>query len=177
MLPQDPDILLSLVNTWLRDGREDLAGLCAERDVPERELTERLGAFGYRYDEASNQFKPDTERRSLMSDCLFCRIAAGEIPSSKVYEDELCYAFNDIAPQAPTHFLVIPKAHIGSVAEVDGTNSATVAHIFEVIAKVAKELGLESYRVVSNIGEQAGQSVPHLHFHVLAGRDMTWPPG
>ena len=112
-----------------------------------------------------------------MSDCLFCRIAAGEIPSSKVYEDELCYAFNDIAPQAPTHFLVIPKAHIGSVAEVDGTNSATVAHIFEVIAKVAKELGLESYRVVSNIGEQAGQSVPHLHFHVLAGRDMTWPPG
>ena len=112
-----------------------------------------------------------------MSDCLFCKIAAGEIPSSKVYEDELCYAFYDIAPQAPTHFLVIPKAHIGSVAEVSGENSAVVAHIFEVIAKVTAELGVESYRVVSNIGEQAGQSVFHLHFHVLGGRDMTWPPG
>ena len=111
-----------------------------------------------------------------MSDCLFCKIIAGEIPSSKVYEDELCYAFNDIAPQAPVHFLVIPKAHIGSVAEVNASNSAVVAHIFEVIAKVTKEMGLESYRVVSNIGEQAGQSVPHLHFQV-AGRDMTWPPG
>ena len=95
-----------------------------------------------------------------MSDCLFCRIIAGEIPSSKVYEDDVCFAFNDIAPQAPTHFLVIPKEHI-----------------FEVIAKLTKELGLESYRVVSNIGEQAGQSVFHLHFHVLSGRDMTWPPG
>lgn len=112
-----------------------------------------------------------------MSDCLFCKIAAGEIPSNKVYEDELVYAFYDIDPQAPTHFLVIPKAHIGSVAEVSGDNSAVVAHIFEVIAKVTKELGLDSYRVVSNIGEQAGQSVHHLHFHVLSGRDMTWPPG
>ena len=112
-----------------------------------------------------------------MSDCLFCKISAGEIPSNKVYEDALCYAFYDIDPQAPTHFLVIPKAHIGSVAEVTGDNSAVVAHIFEVIAKVTKELGLDSYRVVSNIGEQAGQSVHHLHFHVLSGRDMTWPPG
>ena len=112
-----------------------------------------------------------------MSDCLFCKISAGEIPSNKVYEDELCYAFYDIDPQAPTHFLVIPKAHIGSVAEVTGDNSAVVAHIFEVIAKVTKELGLDSYCVVSNIGEQAGQSVHHLHFHVLSGRDMTWPPG
>jgi len=112
-----------------------------------------------------------------MSDCLFCKIISGEIPSSKVYEDDVCYAFNDIAPQAPTHFLVVPKTHIGSVAEVDGGNSAAVAHIFEVIAKLTKEMGVESYRVVSNIGEQAGQSVPHLHFHVLAGRDMTWPTG
>ena len=112
-----------------------------------------------------------------MSDCLFCKISAGDIPSNKVYEDELCYAFYDIDPQAPTHFLVIPKAHIGSVAEVTGDNSAVVAHIFEVIAKVTKQLGLDSYRVVSNIGEQAGQSVHHLHFHVLSGRDMTWPPG
>ena len=112
-----------------------------------------------------------------MSDCLFCKIAAGEIPSNKVYEDEVCYAFHDIAPQAPTHFLVIPKAHIGSVSEITEDNSGVAAHIFEVIAKLSKELGLDSYRVVSNIGEQAGQSVPHLHFHVLAGRDMTWPPG
>lgn len=112
-----------------------------------------------------------------MSDCLFCKITAGEIPSSKVYEDDVCYAFNDIAPQAPTHFLVIPKEHIASVSGVNAGNSAVVAHIFEVIAKVTAELGIESYRVVSNIGEQAGQSVPHLHFHVLSGRDMTWPPG
>ena len=112
-----------------------------------------------------------------MSDCLFCKIAEGQIPSNKVYEDEVCYAFYDIDPQAPTHFLVIPKMHIASVAEVTEDNTAVVAHIFAVISKVTKELGLESYRVVSNIGEQAGQSVPHLHFHVLSGRDMTWPPG
>ncbi len=112
-----------------------------------------------------------------MENCLFCKIAAGEIPSSKVYEDELCLAFNDIDPQAPVHFLVIPKAHIGSVSEIGADNSAVVAHIFEVIAKATKEQGIESYRVVSNIGEQAGQSVLHLHFHVLSGRDMTWPPG
>ena len=109
--------------------------------------------------------------------CLFCKIVGGDIPSNKLYEDELCYAFYDIAPQAPTHFLVIPTDHIGSVAEVNGGNSAVVAHIFEVIARLCREKGLESYRVVSNIGEQAGQSVHHLHFHVLSGRDMTWPPG
>ena len=112
-----------------------------------------------------------------MDNCLFCKIIAGDIPSNKVYEDELCYAFYDIDPQAPTHFLVIPKAHIPSVSAVDEENQATVGHIFAVIAKLAKELGLDSYRVVSNIGEQAGQSVFHLHFHVLSGRDMTWPPG
>ena len=112
-----------------------------------------------------------------MSDCLFCKIAGGEIPSNKVYEDELCYAFYDIAPQAPTHFLVIPKAHIQSVSAVTEETTPIVGHIFAVIAKLAGELGLESYRVVSNIGAQAGQSVFHLHFHVLSGRDMTWPPG
>lgn len=112
-----------------------------------------------------------------MSDCIFCKIAQGEIPSKKVYEDDLCYAFYDIEPQAPTHFLVIPKTHIASAGEITAENSAVVAHIFEVIAKVARELGIESFRVVSNVGEQAGQSVRHLHFHVLAGRDMTWPPG
>lgn len=112
-----------------------------------------------------------------MSECLFCKIAAGEIPSNKVYEDDLCYAFYDIDPQAPVHFLVIPKAHITSVSAVHAENAPIVGHIFEVIAKLAEELKLESYRVVSNIGAQAGQSVFHLHFHVLSGRDMTWPPG
>ena len=114
-----------------------------------------------------------------MSDCLFCKIIAGDIPSSKVYEDDLCYAFNDIAPQAPTHFLVVPKTHITSVSVITAENSAVVAHIFEVIASLSKELGFDEagYRVVSNIGEAGQQSVPHLHFHVLAGRDMTWPPG
>ena len=112
-----------------------------------------------------------------MSDCLFCRITAGEIPSKKVYEDDLCYAFYDIDPQAPTHFLVIPKDHIASVSAVNEENAPVVGHIFAVIAKLTKELGLESYRVVSNIGQQAGQSVFHLHFHVLSGRDMTWPLG
>lgn len=112
-----------------------------------------------------------------MSDCLFCKIIAGDIPSKKVYEDELCYAFYDIDPQAPTHFLVIPKEHIQSVSQISEANQAVVGHIFAVIARLSKELGLESYRVVSNIGDQAGQSVLHLHFHVLAGRDMTWPPG
>ena len=112
-----------------------------------------------------------------MSDCLFCKIAAGEIPSNKVYEDDLVYAFYDIDPQAPTHFLVIPKAHIGSCGEITAENSAVVAHIFAVISQVTKQLGITDFRVVSNCGEQAGQSVHHLHFHVLAGRDMTWPPG
>ena len=112
-----------------------------------------------------------------MSECLFCKIAAGEIPSKKVYEDDLCYAFYDIDPQAPVHFLVIPREHIPSVSGVNEENQAVVGHIFAVISRLAKELGLESYRVVSNIGEQAGQSVFHLHFHVLSGRDMTWPPG
>ena len=110
-------------------------------------------------------------------DCLFCAISKGDIPSKKVYEDEQVYAFYDIDPQAPTHFLVIPKAHIVSAAAVSAENSAVVAHCFEVIAQVTKELGITDFRVVSNCGDQAGQSVKHLHFHVLAGRDMTWPPG
>ena len=112
-----------------------------------------------------------------MNDCLFCKIAAGEIPSTCLYNDDDVYAFRDINPQMPVHFLVIPKQHIQSVAAVDASNSAVVAHCFEVIAKIAKERGMDSFRVVSNIGEQAGQSVFHLHFHVLSGRDMTWPPG
>ena len=112
-----------------------------------------------------------------MSDCLFCKIAAGEIPSDCLYQDEQVFVFRDIDPQAPTHFLAIPRTHMDSAACVDETNSALVAHIFEVIARLAKEQGLEGFRVVSNVGESAGQSVKHLHFHVLSGRDMTWPPG
>ena len=109
-----------------------------------------------------------------MSNCLFCKIIAGEIPSTKVYEDELVLAFRDIAPQAPTHILVIPKAHIGSVAEVTAENSAVVAHIFEVIAQVAAQEGLtEGYRVVSNCGAHAGQTVHHLHFHILGGKQLA----
>lgn len=113
-----------------------------------------------------------------MADCIFCRIAAGEIPSNKLYEDDQLLAFYDLDPQAPTHFLVIPKAHIASAAEITPQNSAVVAHIYEVIARLAAELGLEQgFRVVTNCGPQGGQTVQHLHFHVLAGRDMTWPPG
>ena len=112
-----------------------------------------------------------------MEDCLFCNIIAGQIPSNKVYEDESVYAFYDIAPQAPVHFLVIPKVHIPSAAAVTADNSAVVAHCFEVIAQVTKQLGISEFRIVSNCGKSAGQSVDHLHFHVLAGRDMTWPPG
>ena len=109
-----------------------------------------------------------------MSDCIFCKIIAGEIPSTKVYEDDSILAFRDIAPQAPTHILVIPKQHIGSVAEITAENSAVVAHIFETIAKVAAAEGLEKgYRVVSNCGEHGCQSVKHLHFHILGGAQLT----
>ncbi|HIR40926.1 MAG TPA: histidine triad nucleotide-binding protein [Candidatus Egerieicola pullicola] len=111
-------------------------------------------------------------------DCLFCKIAAGEIPSKKAYEDEKVYAFYDIDPQAPVHILVIPKEHIQSVSQITPENQEIVGHIFTVIAKLAKELDLkDGYRVVSNVGEQGGQSVPHLHFHLLGGRNLGWPPG
>lgn len=110
-------------------------------------------------------------------DCLFCAIARGEIPSNKLYEDEQVLAFYDIDPQAPVHFLVIPKEHIDSAAAITPENAGAAARCFEVIAKVTKQLGVSDFRVVSNCGDQAGQSVKHLHFHVLAGRDMTWPPG
>ena len=108
-----------------------------------------------------------------MSDCLFCKIIGGEIPSTKVYEDDLCYAFRDIAPMAPTHILVSPKTHIPSVDGITAENSAVVAHIFEVIPQIAKAEGLTNgYRVVSNCGADAGQTVPHLHFHILGGKQL-----
>ena len=107
-------------------------------------------------------------------DCLFCKIVNGDIPSTKVYEDETVYAFRDIAPQAPTHILVIPKAHIGSVHEVTAENSSVVAHIFEVIPQIAQAENLTGgYRVVSNCGADAGQTVFHLHFHILGGKELT----
>ena len=106
--------------------------------------------------------------------CLFCKIIAGDIPSTKVYEDELVLAFRDIAPQAPTHILVIPKAHIPSAAAVTAENSAVVAHIFEVIPQIARAEGLEGgFRVVSNCGDDAGQTVHHLHFHILGGKKLA----
>ena len=107
-------------------------------------------------------------------DCLFCKIAKGEIPSTKVYEDDKIYAFRDINPQAPTHILVIPREHIPSVDGVNAENSAVVAHIFECIPKIAKAEGLDKgYRVVSNCGDHACQSVHHLHFHILGGRQLA----
>ena len=113
-----------------------------------------------------------------MNDCLFCKIAAGEIPSTCLYDDDAVYAFRDINPQAPVHFLVIPKMHIGSVAEITAENSAVVAKCFEVIAKLAKDLRLDDgFRVVTNCGDSAGQTVKHLHFHLLAGREFGWPAG
>ena len=111
-------------------------------------------------------------------DCIFCKIAAGEIPSQKAYEDDQVLAFYDLDPQAPVHVLIIPKQHIVSAAAVTPENSAVLAHIFEVAAKLAAELGLnDGFRVVTNSGMAAGQTVPHLHFHLLGGRDFTWPPG
>ena len=109
-----------------------------------------------------------------MSDCIFCKIIAGDIPSSKVYEDEMIYAFRDIAPMAPVHVLVVPKEHIPSADAISAENSAVVAHIFEVIPKIAEAEGLANgYRVVSNCGEDAGQTVQHLHFHILGGKKLA----
>ena len=106
--------------------------------------------------------------------CLFCKIIAGDIPSTKVYEDETVYAFRDINPQAPTHVLVVPKAHLVDTNDVSAENSAVIAHIFEVIPQIAKAEGLvNGYRVVSNCGQDAGQTVHHLHFHILGGAELN----
>ena len=116
----------------------------------------------------------DYKERIKMTDCLFCKIIAGDIPSTKVYEDETVFAFRDINPQAPTHILVIPKTHISGCNGVTADNSSVVAHIFEVIPKIAQAEGLANgYRVVSNCGADAGQTVPHLHFHILGGKALN----
>ncbi len=103
-------------------------------------------------------------------DCLFCKIAAGEIPSNKVYEDDKVLAFYDIEPKAPVHVLIIPKSHLAGVRDVTADNSEVVAHVFAVIPQIAEKLGVSDYRIVTNNGADAGQTVQHLHFHLLAGR-------
>lgn len=114
-----------------------------------------------------------------MENCIFCKIIDGEIPSKKIYEDDKVYAFNDINPEAPVHFLVIPKEHIESANALNENNADIVSHIFKVINKLVVELDIaqNGYRIVNNCGEDGGQTVKHLHFHVLGGRSLQWPPG
>ena len=114
-----------------------------------------------------------------MSDCIFCKIVSKEIPSSIVYEDEKVVAFNDINPVAPVHVLIIPKQHISSVLNITKENSDIISHIFLVANKIAKKLDIEEkgFRIVNNCGEDGGQTVEHVHFHILAGRSLQWPPG
>ncbi len=112
-----------------------------------------------------------------MSDCLFCKIIAGDIPSENVYEDNQYYAFNDINPQAPNHILVIPKKHIAKVSEMDESDNELIGGLFSVAAKICDEKSITDYRLVINNGAGVGQTVFHIHLHVLAGRAMGWPPG
>ena len=114
-----------------------------------------------------------------MSDCIFCRIVDNTIPSRKVYEDDECLAFEDVNPQARVHVLVIPKRHLSSLADVQEPDRTLIGHLMMVCGKVAKEKGIEDsgYRVVANTGAEAGQTVFHLHVHVLGGRNFGWPPG
>ncbi|MBE6055239.1 MAG: histidine triad nucleotide-binding protein [Clostridium sartagoforme] len=112
-------------------------------------------------------------------DCIFCKIIKGDIPSNKIYEDDKVLAFHDISPEAPVHFLVIPKEHIKSVNELNEENADIISHIFLIINKIVRELGISEtgYRVVNNCGKDGGQTVNHIHFHVLGQRDLKWPPG
>ncbi len=114
----------------------------------------------------------------MSADCLFCRMASGEIPVPKVHEDDLVFAIRDINPQAPTHVLVLPVAHIASAACLTDADAPLLARLFSVAREVAAADGLDGgWRLVGNIGPDGGQTVPHLHFHVLGGRQMHWPPG
>lgn len=114
-----------------------------------------------------------------MENCLFCKIIKGEIPCSRVYEDDNVVAFKDISPEAPVHILVIPKIHVESANYITEKNSSIVSNVFLAINKIVKDQGIDKtgYRVVNNCGEQGGQTVMHLHFHILGGRNLTWPPG
>jgi histidine triad (HIT) family protein len=111
--------------------------------------------------------------------CLFCDIVKGDIPSTKVYEDDLILAFRDIDPKAPEHIVIVPKEHIASANEINADNSKVIAHIFETVPTITKELGVSErgYRIVNNCGEEGGQTVGHIHFHLLGGRNLGWPPG
>ena len=112
-------------------------------------------------------------------DCIFCKIINNEIPSNKIYEDDKVLAFRDINKEAPIHFLVIPKEHIQSVNEINSKNSDIISHIFVVINKIVKDLGIaeSGYRIVNNCGKDGGQTVNHIHFHILGARELKWPPG
>jgi histidine triad (HIT) family protein len=114
-----------------------------------------------------------------VADCLFCGIVKGEIPSEKVYEDDRVLAFKDINPVAPVHILLIPKEHHSDVIEAADRDPVVLGHLFTVASKLAKELGLseKGFRVVNNYGKEGGQTVFHLHFHLIGGRQLTWPPG
>jgi histidine triad (HIT) family protein len=114
-----------------------------------------------------------------MDNCIFCSIIEGKIPSQKVYEDEHVFAFKDINPEAPVHVLIIPKMHIGSINELEDENLFVIGHIYGAAKRIAKELGVAEtgYRVVANCGKDAGQTVFHIHFHLLGGRSLNWPPG
>lgn len=115
---------------------------------------------------------------NILTDCLFCKIIDKEIPSDVIYEDDKVISFKDINPQAPVHFLVIPKEHIKSTDEIDERHKDLMGHMIYIAAKLAKENGLDDgYRIVSNCGQQGGQTVDHIHFHVLGKRNMQWPPG
>lgn len=114
----------------------------------------------------------------MPTDCLFCKIVAGQIPANRAYEDELCIVFPDINPQAPTHLLVIPKQHVASQAKAAAEHIPLLGHLMTVAAEMARGRKLDrGYRVVVNTGEDGGQTVNHLHLHLLGGRPMTWPPG
>ncbi len=113
----------------------------------------------------------------MTADCLFCKIAAGEIPADKLYEDDELLAFHDIAPQAPVHFLVIPKKHIQDPSGVDAEDAPLIGKMMRIGSQVAKENGVDDFRLVYNNGAGAGQTVFHIHMHVLGGRSLSWPPG
>jgi histidine triad (HIT) family protein len=113
------------------------------------------------------------------ADCLFCRIGSGEIPSDRVYEDETVFAFRDIAPRAPTHILIVPKRHVGSVDALEPGDEPLAGHLILVAAQIARDesIAANGYRIVSNVGRWGGQTVDHLHLHLMGGRSFSWPPG
>jgi histidine triad (HIT) family protein len=114
----------------------------------------------------------------MSADCLFCKIVAGSIPAKRVFEDELCISFADLRPQAPTHLLIVPRQHIASLAEAEPAQSSLLGHLLMKAAEIARAAGLDDgYRVVLNTGADGGQTVEHIHLHLLGGRRMGWPPG